>query len=337
MTATPVEPHKRVPAVSVGFESAAKRLDGEEQERRDFVARELAFGVDYLDDVCRGILPRDLILVGAYTGVGKTALAAIVSFGNVLRGKAVYYFALEAEEREIERRLKYTWLVNRAAKNHLPGWADMNYPDWYRGKFPHVDQEYGEIADEVIATKFGTLHTYYRGTNFDIGDIEQQFKAIATKADLIVLDHLHYVDTGDEGNENAAVKRIVKKIRDVSLCIGVPVIVVAHLRKKNRGQPRIVPDLDDFHGSSDITKIATKVILMAKATDKPSEFKAVSNTYMSVPKDRMAGGTQIVGLLGFDLRTSTYNQGYSLGRLSIGGDTVEPMDFNDYPKWARSA
>ncbi len=46
-------------------------------------------------------------MLGAKTGIGKTALATITALHNCQQGKRVHYFALEAEEREIERRMKF--------------------------------------------------------------------------------------------------------------------------------------------------------------------------------------------------------------------------------------
>lgn len=334
--AAEVAPHDRLPRLSVDFAASSKRLEGEAAERRQLVARELSFGVGFLDAICRGILPHDLVLIGAHTGAGKTALASVIALSNALRGKSVYYFALEAEPREIERRLKYSLLASRAAKENVKGWMDMNYADWYRGKFPEVDAAFGGEADQSIAKTFATLNTFYRGTEFTINDVERMFKAVSSQADLIVLDHLHYVDTDDDIGENASVKRIVKKIRDVSLATGIPCLVVAHLRKSDRSRPRLVPTVDDFHGSSDISKIATKAILLSSARDQPHERKSMANTYMSVAKDRMVGAQHIVGLVAFDLRTSTYEHTYSLGRLSFQGDAFEPIPMNEYPNWARS-
>lgn len=330
-----VAPHDRLPRLSVDFASSSERLRGEADERATLVARELPFGIAFLDDVCRGILPHDLVLLGAYTGVGKTAMASLIAFCNVLRGKRVYYFALEAEPREIERRLKYAMMAQRAMVKRIAGWGGMNYPDWYRGKFPQIDQALSDDIERVLAEKFATLFTLYRGTEFTITDVERLFKAVATKADLIVLDHLHYVDTDDEIGENASVKRIVKKIRDTSLATGIPCIVVAHLRKGDRSKPRLVPSLDDFHGSSDISKIATKAILLSASREKP--IQGIAGTYISVPKDRMAGATKLVALSGYDIRSSTYESTYTLGRLSFAGDQFEPLETKDYPAWAQSA
>ena len=114
----------------------------------------------------------------------------------------------------------------------------------------------------------------------------------------------------------------------------MPVIVVAHLRKKDRVRRQLVPDLDDFHGASDITKIATAAILLSRARDQPSELPWIANTYMQVAKSRMGGQCPYVAMLGYDLRRNNYEAGYMLGRLNLAGDAVEMLSRSDYPRWA---
>ena len=184
-----------------GFKSAAERLRGEEEDRRRLVSRSLKFGVRFLDDALAGILPHDLILVGAYTGAGKTALVSLIAQENVRAGKRVHYFALEAEPNEIERRLKYRALVDRFYADHrvTPDEKDrLNYRDWYWGRLDDVLGRYESDVEDWGATESATLSTYYRGTSFTGDELERLFRAIQDQTDLVILDHLHYVDTDGE-------------------------------------------------------------------------------------------------------------------------------------------
>ena len=315
------------------FESSGERIQGEATKRAELVAREMHYGVTFLDDYLRGILPHDLIVIGAYTGAGKTQLVQLIAQANACHGKRVYLLALEAESDEIERRTKFSVLAHLAYRDRAPRRERLNYPDWYRGKCDDIVGPFEAVAEAWIRENLATLHTLYRESDFNVEHIEQQLRSIRDRADLIILDHLHYVDT-DDANENRAVKAIIKRIRDVSLAIGVPVIVVAHLRKKDRVRRTLLPDIDDFHGSSDITKIATTAILISRAHDRESEHAWLANTYVQIPKSRMAGRCPYVGILGYDLRRNTYESQYSLGRASFAGDAVELLEGTDSPTWA---
>lgn len=319
------------------FKSSADRLTGERDDRRALVARELRFGVAYLDDAMGGILPNDLILLGAKTNVGKTALATIIAQQNALAGKRVTYFALEAEEREIERRMKYALLADIVyARCGYECTDRMSFRNWWRGQLDDFITPFEDEAEAQLAAKFRTMETYYRGLDFTITHLERMFRAVQDRTDLIILDHLHYVDTDAAESENQAHKAIVKKIRDISLTIGVPVIVIAHLRKRSTGSKALVPDIDDFHGSSDITKIATKAVLLAPAHDQVRSRPWLWKTYVTIPKDRQDGSNRnFAALMVFNARLGIYEESYELGRFSESGEKFNPLSAAEMPRWAQ--
>ena len=234
--------------------------------------------------------------------------------------------------------MKYRALVSAYFRDNNAGRERMSYRNWYMGALDGALGHYTRAIEATIAKDYRTLKTYYRGTEFNVETLDRLFRAIQDETDLIILDHLHYVDS-DEPNENRAYKQIVKRIRDISLTVGVPVLLIAHLRKKDRGVRTLVPDIDDFHGSSDITKIATKVILLAPATDQPAESPShLWATYVHCPKDRMDGSTKnYVARVPFDVRLGTYLDAYELGRQSPGGDEFVTLHRGELPHWARGA
>ena len=319
------------------FKSAPERLVGERDERLAMSKRMLHYEVSFLDDILVGIMPHDLILLGAYTGAGKTALASHIAKKNAGRGRRVAYFALEGEPKEIERRIKYSFVIWQARSdglgNHLRG---ISYRRWYACLYDDVVGYLDEWAQRQVEEFLGSMSTYYRGSDFTSDDLERLFFAIQDQTDLIILDHLHYIDT-DDSNENRAYKRIIKAIRNASLSIGVPVLCLAHLRKQDRKNQQAVPGLDEFHGSSDIVKIATQVITLARAEDRESSRPYISNTYMHVAKDRMDGATRFAAEIGFDVVSKFYADKYRLGRLAPGNASWEPVDRDTHPAWAKNA
>jgi len=322
-----------------GFASAVERLRGEREERRRIGERVLPFGVSYLDDVCRGILPTDLVVLGARPGAGKTQLAVTIAQGAAKAGRQVFFFALEAERAEIERRAKFRCLVSRLyARGQAHLVERVSYLDWLIGRCDDITGQLEDEVDAELAQRYQTLHTFYRESRrFDTDALNAALQAIRERAELVVVDHLHYVDSDDE-SENRAMKRIVQAIRDAALASGKPVIAVAHLRKRERGRVQLVPDLDDFHGSSDIVKVATRVVVLAPARDQPSGRRSIAPTYVAVVKDRPGGIVDNhVALAYFDVRTGSYDSTYRLGRLSFMGDAWNQLAAADLPRWARHA
>jgi len=319
----------------VDFESSASRVKGEATGREGLAGKLLGFYVTFLDDLLRGILPNDLILLGAETGAGKTEIALAIARANAIHGRRVCYFALEAEPLELERRTKYAVLAEMAARDNVPGVDALSYVDWYLGRCEGIVGKYNERADTLFKVQMSGLRTYYRGSKFDHDDIRRLFLAIQDSTDLIILDHIHYVDIEDE-NENRGFKKTIKMIRDVALGMGKPVILIAHLRKRDMRAKQIVPDSEMFHGSSDIIKICTRIVMLAPARTMPSS-PSIAYTYIHVPKDRMSGATGLVALCRFDRRFKKYLPSYTLGRPSFAGDAFEPLPPNETPRWAKNA
>ncbi len=317
-----------------------ERLRDEGLERKLIAARRLSFGVRYLDDALGGIFPHDLVLLGAKTGAGKTQLAAVVAQSNAAKGKRVVFLALEAEPKEIERRMKYRTLA-RLFYAASGGNVALSYRGWYMGEHEQDLAPFAKEADALLMRDFASMRTLYRGRGFGVADVGKVMRQIHEEggADLVIIDHLHYIDGRADDTETGAQKAIVQAIRDCSLETGIPVIVVAHLRKADRMSKRLLPELEDFMGSSDIGKVATKAIMLAPAPEDPGAMNGARwQTYMCCPKDRMDGGMRnYAATLIYDAREGGYRDLYAIGRLVNGGEAVKPLAPNERPRWATGA
>ena len=315
-----------------GFAPMPARLVDERIERLNHGNKRMSYYVAFIDDYLRGILDHDLVLLGAPTGMGKTELALNIAASNAMQGKRVHYFALEAEPRELERRTKYALISREMFRTKHQDREALNYTDWYHGKLEPQCVQFNAWADEQILEKLATLQTYYRGSKFTADDLTKAIMSVYERSQLIVVDHLHYVDSDDE-NEARALGDTVKTIRDVSLRIGVPILLVAHLRKRDQRAKQIIATLDDFHGSSNITKIATQVIAIEAAHCIEADKWYLAPTFMSVLKDRRGGACRLAAVCMFDKRTNGYAGEYRLGRIS--GSDWEEIGFHEAPRWAK--
>lgn len=314
-----------------GFEPAPARLVGERMERIELGKKRLKYEVSFLDDYLRGIAPHDLILLGAPSGMGKTDLALSIAASNAMTGRRVHYFALEAEPRELERRTKYALISREMYRTKAESRDRMNYTDWYLGDLEVACGPFNAWADDVILKQLSKLQTYYRGAEFTAETLGIKIQEVHERSQLIVIDHLHYIDSDDD-NENRAIGGVVKSIRDISLRIGVPILLVAHLRKRDMRAKQVIATLDDFHGSSNITKIATQVVAIEKATGIETDKWWKAPTFMSVLKDRRGGACPYTALSWFDRRTKGYTKPYSLGRIS--SSQWEEIGVGEQPSWA---
>lgn len=337
------------------FLPSPERIAAEAEERQLQAVKMLPYGIPFLDDALGGIMPNDLILIGSKTGAGKTQICSNIAAFLCAQGKRVAFFALEAEDREIERRMKYGILAElyygdiRAGK--ITKKANISYKEWRQFRLQEVLGKYEAEADARFS-ELKNLQTFYRSYgDFNVDDLEREIAKVAKEVDLIILDHVHYVDVKSDQNENAEMKVIVKKLRDLALSYSVPIIAVAHLRKDFGGKNHpLVPSLEDFHGSSDLVKICTAAIVLAPAYDLKyfdpgskeilSPDHKMSDTYITVRKSRLAGGdvTRHTGVAMFNRELNTYWHTYAIGRLVNGDREWQPYDSesvsNKPPYWA---
>jgi hypothetical protein len=327
--------------VTQGFMPSSDRIIAEREERLKQAPLVLNYGTGLLDDTLSGIIPNDLIVVGAKTGAGKTQLAASIALHNAQSGFPVHYFALEAENNEIERRIKYG-LISGRYYNDTEGQSDrriISYTDWRMGKLEPLLGPIERKMEEQFKESVKNLNTLYRTSgDFDIKALEKGLLSVVAESRLIVIDHLHYIDTDDD--ENLGYKRTIKLIRDIVLRYGVPVIVIAHLRKtqgSRKDQP-LISSIEDFHGTSDVPKIATTCIMMGPAFDHIGPQPWLWPTYIGVCKSRLDGSrTRYTGLTNYNARTSKYEGSYRIGRMIGQGREWEELFGTAIPDFAQCA
>lgn len=320
--------------VEQGFATCASRMRAANATRLRNIPRVMPYQISYLDDELLGIHPNDIVVIMASTGAGKTTLGTLLAQRAARAGKRVAFFALEAYRGEIELRMLYR-VITIMASEHGSYQPWMTQQKWIKQGIPELEK-FEEPAIQYLEKHLNTLSTYYRSLKFDKGDVRREFLGQKGKADLIILDHLHYVDS-DGPNENLELKNIIKTIRDCGQQLDIPVIVIAHVRKKGSGEKEsALLSINDLHGTSDVVKMATAIISVAPA--RGEEFRSqdpdVANTFMAVLKDRIGGDKAMAGLMKFDLRQMTYRNSYRLCRRLPNGQ-VELAERK--PAWAKHA
>lgn len=321
--------------MTASFHSSPSRLEGERAARIDAGRRRMPFHNGFLDDYLRGIGPNELVVIGAPTGIGKTELSLNIAAEGAKRGRHVYYFALEAEKRELEWRRKFAVIAELIYTSQHPRRHELNYVDWSFGDQEDIVGDFDEQANAIMRRELATLHTLYRETHFGPEDATRELLKIRNRAELIIIDHLHYIDNDNE-DEHRAMGDLVKLIRDIQLQeVGKPIVLVAHLRKRDQRSKKIFVEEGDFHGSGNIGKVCTQMIALQPASDVKPKHWSLAPTYFQILKGRRAGRCPLVAITNFDVRTKLYQPTYSLGRSAQGGTKWDPLKPGEEPFWAR--
>jgi len=280
-------------------------------ERDERNAGRIPLGNAFLDDCLGGIFPRDLMLFAAGTGVGKTGLAVQAAMAGAEAGREVYLFALEAEVGEVGARLYFEEL-GRRAKNPA-----LDFAGWWRGQWKALDLKFKDEIQEALKPRLARLHTFYKKRgDFTPHSLSQQLEAIAERAGMIVLDHVHEVEAESERDELRAQKRTISLLRDIAFDLGVPVVAVSHIRKRERGGPvTLLPETDDLHGSGFLPKQSKQVVLFGREWEGPRPAPHLSPTLMRISKDRNGRASTMVARMYYDMSQARYEPAYELGKL----------------------
>lgn len=307
------------------------------QERYRAADALIPLGISFLDDALDGLYPHDLLLIGAPTGAGKTALATAIAESTARRGAEADFIALEAEPKEIEARILYRLVAEEHYQRRGGGFVGergerFTYRNWKAGRLrPYCLELENAIWDEYRQI-LGRVSVIYRDRWFDADSLRWCVEGLhRAGSKLIILDHLHFLDY-EEDNENRALRTVMQTLRELSIDFGTPIIACCQLRKRDRRGPKF-PELEDIHGSSDIAKIATRVVLIAPDRDTPlTDDKRA--TLLQVVKDRVGGANPYVARCTYSLTTNRYLDHYELGRVTDDG--FEPA-MGTRPHWAKRA
>lgn len=319
------------------FISMSENSENELNARTKNLTEPLEFGIDFLDHSLGGIFKEDLILIGAPSGVGKTQLCCNIVMANMNSGKRIHYIALEAGEYEIERRFKFPHIAERyfADEGRPKLKTKFNFSDWYIGRYAKEFKKYEADVSEFFQKAYIRVSTLYKGDKFGLTELIESVLQCSEETDLIIIDHVHYFDFEDD-NENRAIKQIAKMVRTLALENKIPIILVAHMRKSDRRNPELVPGLEEFHGSSDLYKIATKVITFSPGKSMPD---GTYETFFRTPKNRFNGSSsRFMGREFFSPRKGGYESNkYELGWCDQQkSDGFKAVELSSQPEWARA-
>jgi archaellum biogenesis ATPase FlaH len=306
------------------------------------------FGIKPLDDVLMGILKNDLVVIGADSGVGKSELGLNLALTNCEAGKTVALYFIEGGAQEAIARIKWRAVSRLYFEKYACG-MDMDIRKWRMNMSdnPELMQKIEKEAFNLLVDKIGDrLHIYDFEKGFTISDLTTSLGWFCPKesflnnpdqasldVDLIVIDHLQYFTLSSAKNEYTEMTDILTKVKDITNHDNVPVILISHLRKKDKD--RGLPSQEDFYGTSNIAKISSVSITIAPSSDGDNHTLGLYPTYFRIVKSRTGARSSLAMLCNFDSRKGEYEKVYSVCTL-LYDKPHKQLAGHELPKWARN-
>ena len=307
----------------------SKRYISQATEARRSITREILcnYGIDYLDDKLKGIHPRELILVGAESGAGKTELVSHLAVHNAMNGKKVAFFRLEGDLHEFADIQKWKMICDMYFNQGGKTKQRINNMEYLNYRLNLIDgiEAFEDEADRILKKALKNLYLYDKSENLSKENIINKISIIHEEVDLIIIDHIHYFDMFSDANENKQLTDIMLSINQITDFMATPIIVVAHLRKKMN--PKIIiPNKEDFMGSSNLFKVAHTCIMISPdyAAHDYDHYKY--STFFSIAKSRGGFPPKLIGMKVFDGIKKQYEAGYLEGIVKNGGEKVELIE-----------
>ncbi len=238
-------------------EAAGELVDHLDKVNNGLEEAILPTGIKVLDAVIGGLQPT-LTLVGALPGVGKSALLATLTQSLARRGKRVGLVSLEDSA---------SWLAWRLL-------SDESKVDQFLLRHKKLsDFNYQQAVDG-----FGRMHLYGdkvflvdgADSAMNIDQVIASCNALVVmhQVEAIVVDHLGEIaGNGDEARYDLEVSRHLSRLRGVANRFGIPMVVAAHLRRREGLGPGDVPRLSDFANSSGAERKARVALGLSREPD----------------------------------------------------------------------
>jgi replicative DNA helicase len=211
--------------------------------------RAVPTGLSALDaTIGGGFLPGEIVVVAARPGGGKTSFGLQLVHNAASVGKRVLVSSLEMRCDELTLRL----ICNRSGVSFL---------NVKRGGLDLIErQRFAQAANEVANWQIGIDDEPTRRVH----EIEAHAREFAKQGglDLLVIDYLQLITPAESKytNRQEQVARISRELKILARSLGVPVVVLAQVRRAE--SPKAKPSVSELRESGAIEQDADVVLLL---------------------------------------------------------------------------
>lgn len=174
------------------------------------------------------------------------------------------------------------------------------------GELPEVSESEMNAAKNWVNSKELYVYDHFGSLDNDILTKRIEFLHYGCGCDVIYLDHVSIVVSGNDGDERRDLDRIMTTLKSLSERTGVCLTTVCHLTKPG-GQPfeeggQI--SLRDLRGSGALYQLSDSVLGFERNQQHP-DHKLANTMGIRLLKDRFGGNTGLKAALTFDQKTQT--------------------------------
>lgn len=228
------------------------------QERRKININNICrYWTKILDDYLWWILDSELVIIAAETWVWKTDFWLSCAIANALRWKKILFLLLEWDLSELSARY-----MQKSINQTLPIWETLRTKD-YRFNLVDICEIEDKVFDELDERIKKNIFLFNKKVIPDIQIVKKLIEKYKDDVDMIIIDHLHYIDLGNIEQENLAIWKIMRSLKTLTDIIHKPILMMSHFRKRppTRSKKKDL-EIDDLYWSSNVSKEATSILFL---------------------------------------------------------------------------
>ena len=196
----------------------------------------LLTGFMKLDDILNGLKPGELITIAGRTGMGKSTLALQIAYNIAYAGRRVLYFHQEGNLTETNNRL-----ISQV----------LEIPN-EKIKKARLDNIELDRIRNFLASPIKLTFDFTPGVTIEhIRQTARKTKIKYGKLDLIIVDHLQFMEYPKANSDNSAIGKITKNLLRIAKRFNIPVILLSQLNRTADKENR-PPRLSDLRDSGNI-------------------------------------------------------------------------------------
>lgn len=236
----------------------------------------LSTGFLKLDQMLNGLGKKNLIIVAARPGVGKTTLALHFAIEQAIKNKRpVAIFSLEMDPQQV---------IEKICSNV----GNIELDKIHKGLFNKDD--WTQLTTTIAEIQDAPLH-FYTSYNVDISSILIAAKKLKEvhKIELLIIDYLQLIN-GSAKYKNSdsrvnEVSDISRKLKLLAMELDIPIVCLSQLNRSVESRAGGKPQLSDLRESGSIEQDADQVIFINRPSmDNPNQ--EVGRVNVLVEKNR---------------------------------------------------
>lgn len=213
-----------------------------------------------MDELMGGARRKQMIILAARPGMGKTAVAISYSIGAAKNGHGVLYISLEMSGAELgarmaadacfdgERGVPYGAIVNQnVTRNDLR-------------KIQEARRVINDLPLHVVDASSLSVHRL----NVMVRRYVRRFAAKGQRLDMVVVDYLQLLSADKGKSAYEAVSQISRALKAIAKEHDVAVLALAQLSREVEKRPGCRPQLSDLRDSGQIEQDADTVMFLLR-------------------------------------------------------------------------